>query len=132
MTHQDATHFTLMVSRGPFEHRNAENALAFCYGAVSQGHTISQVFFYQSGVHNASALLTPHNDDIKLYEKWCALHSELGIRLNVCVSAASRRGVVDEQLASRPELANLVYPFEQVGLSAYFESLLSGSVNIQL
>ncbi len=121
-----------MVTKSPFDQRNAQNALSFCYAALKQGHKISQVFFYQTGVHNASSLLTPNNDEIDLRKQWCALNKEHGVNLNVCVTAASRRGVVDEQLAPDPACANLVYPFTQVGLTAYFELLASNSVNIQL
>jgi tRNA 2-thiouridine synthesizing protein D len=124
--------FTIMVTKSPFDHRNAESALAFCYAALKKGHQITQVFFYQTGVHNASQLLTPNNDELDIHEKWCELNALHSVSLNVCVTAASRRGVVDAQLAVIPESANLVYPFRQVGLTAFFEALASNSVNIQL
>ncbi|MFT4652474.1 MAG: tRNA 2-thiouridine synthesizing protein D [Kangiellaceae bacterium] len=124
--------FTVMVTKSPFDQRNAESAINFCYAALKQGHQISQVFFYQTGIHNASQLLSPNSDELDIRKKWCELNEEHGVCLNVCVTAASRRGVVDKQIAPKPEFANLIYPFTQVGLTAYFESLASGSVNIQL
>lgn len=131
MTKNKFTTFTIMVSKSPFDQRNAESALAFCYAAIEQGHQIAQVFFYQSGVHNASYLLSPNNDEIHTYKLWLALFNAYKIPLNVCVTAASRRGVVDDTFVSQAS-ANLKGPFAQVGLSAYFESLADNSVNIQL
>lgn len=120
-----------MVSKSPFDHRNAENALAFCNAAVAQGYKIQQVFFYQSGIQNASSLLSPNNDEVHLYKKWLALYNDFKIPLNVCINAAARRGVVDETLVDK-SAANLVSPFTQVGLTAYFESLADNSISIQL
>ena len=131
MTSTSPTSFTVMVSKSPFDSRNAQNAITFCHAALAQGHTILQVFFYQTGVHNASALLIPHADEVNIYKMWCDLSIQYNIRLNVCVSAASRRGVVDSQLAHTPATANLRPPFTQVGLSDYFEAIRS-SVSIQL
>lgn len=127
MTKFKQTTFTIMVSKSPFDSRNAENALVFCNAAIEQGHKISQVFFYQSGVHNASSLLSPNNDEVHVYKKWLKLFNDYSVPLNVCVTAASRRGVLNEGAVS-----NLKSPFTQVGLSAYFESLASDNVSIQL
>lgn len=132
MINNTPTSFTVMVTKSPFDKRNAENAISFCYAALKLGHKVSQVFFYQTGVHNASTLLSPNSDEVDVRKKWCKLNEEHGVCLNVCVTAASRRGVVDVKMAPEPEFANLVYPFTQVGLTAFFESLASESVNIQL
>ena len=131
MTNNKTKTFTLMVSKSPFDHRNAENALVFCYAAIEQGYNVKQVFFYQSGIQNASCLLSPNNDEVHLYKRWLALYNEYKIPLNVCISAASRRGVVDDTFVEK-EVANLLSPFTQVGLTAYFAALADNSISIQL
>lgn len=131
MTINKSKSFTLMVSKSPFDQRNAENAVAFCYAAESQGYKVKQVFFYQSGVQNASSLLSPNNDEVHVYKKWLALFNEYNIPLNVCISAASRRGVVDKTFVDQ-SAANLKSPFTQVGLTSYFEALADNSISIQL
>lgn len=123
------TGFTLMVTKSPFDYRNAENALAFCYAALNNGHAIAQVFFYQAGVHNASRFLSPASDELNVYKRWCELYEHHQIILNVCVTAASRRGIV-QQFTNHP--GNVTLPFMEVGLSAYFEALADNTVNIQL
>lgn len=132
MSNITPTSFTLLVTKSPFDYRNAHSAISFCIAALNQGHSISQVFFYQTGVHNASCLLRPHSDDLHVYDKWCDLANNHGVILNVCVTAASRRGILDTELAPQHERANLIHPFVQVGLSWYFKSLQDNSVNIQL
>lgn len=124
-------HFTVMVTKSPFDSRNAENAIAFCTAALNMGHHIKQVFFYQSGVHNASSLLSPNSDEVQVLEKWKALHSNYSIPLNVCITAGARRGVQSAVDVSDDEFANVLSPFEVVGLSAYFEAT-QHAINIQL
>lgn len=129
--------FTLIVTKSPFDSRNAENAIAFCQAALNTGYKIEQVFFYQSGVQNASHLLLPGSDEFNVREQWLALHNQYGLRLNVCTTAGARRGVVVNTDLTRlsellPQQANIQAPFEAVGLSAYFEALASNSISIQL
>lgn len=123
--------FTLIVTKSPFDSRNAESAIRFCNAAISRGDIIKQVFFYQSGVHNASSLLQSNSDEFDTRSKWVLLAKEHGVRLNVCVTAALRRGVMDNTLAEPPTAANLQPPFCQVGLSDYFVALAEGSINVQ-
>ena len=128
--------FTLIVTKSPFDSRNAESAIAFCRAAFERGDQVEQVFFYQSGVHNASQLLASPSNEFACKDEWLKLASEQKIKLNVCISAASRRGVLDKTSANQNSLeeaqANLSLPFEQVGLSDYFASLAKGNINVQL
>jgi tRNA 2-thiouridine synthesizing protein D len=106
--------------------------MRFCEAALRKGHDVDQVFFYQSGIHNASRLLMPNSDEINIYQKWCDLHDQYDVKLNVCITAAARRGVVDKELAYDTIAANLQAPFQQVGLTEYFASIADGSMSIQL
>lgn len=128
------TSFTLMVTKSPFDSRNVENALRFCEAAIKSGHKINQVFFYQAGVQCASSLLQPNSDEIDTRQAWLDLHAKHGISLNVCTTAGSRRGVVgiDSSPSTEEFSPNIEAPFTGVGLSAYFEALANGGVNIQL
>jgi len=56
-----------------------------------------------------------------------ALHEHSGAALNICVAAALRRGVTDEQEAARLQLAgsNLQPGFTLSGLGALAEAALS-------
>ncbi|MFW8589643.1 sulfurtransferase complex subunit TusD [Glaciecola sp. 2405UD65-10] len=128
------TSFTVMVTKSPFDSRNVENAITFCRAAINSGHKINQVFFYQAGVQCASSLLEPNSDEINTRQAWLELHNKHGINLNVCTTAGSRRGVVaiDSSPSTQTFSPNIEAPFTAVGLSAYFEALADGGVNIQL
>ncbi len=131
--------FTLIVTKSPFDFRHAENAAKFCLSALEQGYSVEQVFFYQSGVHNASSLLNPPSDEPNLHKIWLSINEKYGVPLNVCISAGLRRGVcyIEDDKTNEQSLhlstlnGNLHPPFEHVGLSAYFEALASDTINVQ-
>ena len=114
------------MTKSPFDSRNAESALQFCQAAIGRGHSITQVFFYQAGVQNASVFQQVNNDEFNVYHAWCQLNKESGVRLNVCATAAARRGIVDKELAVNDHF-NVQAPFEQVGLSDYFADLVDAN-----
>jgi len=47
----------LLVTGPLYSSQSAYSALRFCEAAVATGNTISQVFFYQDGVTQASKLI---------------------------------------------------------------------------
>jgi len=57
------------------------------------------VFFYHDGVNNSTRLTEPPLDDRNIVTRWSKLGDEHGIDLVVCVAAALRRGIRDENLA---------------------------------
>ena len=119
------------MTKSPFDSYNAESAIRFCESALKQGYKITQVFFYQAGVHNASFLQQPNSDEFSVYEAWLKLNKRYGLRLNVCSTAAARRGIVNNELAIDGHF-NVQAPFEQVGLSDYFANLSNDTtINLQ-
>ncbi|EPE37997.1 sulfurtransferase TusD [Candidatus Photodesmus katoptron] len=84
------------------------------------------VFFYQNGVLNASSLTAPENDDFDLVLAWQKLAVAHKVKLEVCFSAALRRGIVGKNEAKRYQLStsNLAKHFEQVGLGTLAEAIL--------
>lgn len=115
--------FSIVVSGAPYGSQSASSAYQFCAAAVQAGHKIVGVFFYQEGVLNASQLVSPATDEINLPDFWAALATEHQFPLEVCVSAALRRGIVNEQEAGQLELAqfNLKSPFVLSGLGQLAE-----------
>lgn len=115
--------FTVVVSSGPYGSQGASSAYQFCATAVQAGHKIVGVFFYQEGVLNASQLVSPASDEVNLPELWASLATEHQFPLEVCVSAALRRGVVNEIEAKQLALTqfNLKAPFALSGLGQLAE-----------
>lgn len=119
--------YTLLVTGAPYGTQQASSALLFARALLAAGHQLESVFFYREGVLNANQLTAPASDEIDLVRAWQALWQEQGVLLNVCVAAALRRGVTDQQEASRLQLAasNLQSGFELSGLGALAEAALS-------
>lgn len=118
-----------MVTKSPFDSRNSEQALRFCIAAIENGQHIEQVFFYQSGVHNASLLLSPNSDEYDVQQAWLALNKQYDVPLNVCVTAGARRGILESH--NNNQIDNIHSCFTCVGLSAFFEKAANAKV-IQL
>jgi len=89
----------VLVNEGPYQHQAADSAYLFCRAALARGHEVMRVFFYHDGVHNASRLTEPPQDDRNVVQRWSALNAEHAVDLVVCVAAALRRGIKDENLA---------------------------------
>lgn len=118
--------FTLLVTGPAYGTQQASSAYLFAQALLAQGHILESVFFYREGVLNASVLTSPASDEFDLTRGWQQLHQEQGVALNICVAAALRRGVTDEQEARNLGLpgANLASGFQLSGLGALAEAAL--------
>jgi tRNA 2-thiouridine synthesizing protein D len=99
--------FGILVNEGPYNHQAADTAYQFAKAAIEKGHEIHRVFFYHDGVNNASKLTQPPQDDRNIVARWSKLAEEHGVDLVVCVAAALRRGIVDENLATGFRISGL-------------------------
>ena len=118
---------TLLVTGPAYGTQQATSAYLFARALLTAGHQLDSVFFYREGVLNANQLTAPASDEFDLVRAWQALHQEQGVALNICVAAALRRGVSDQQEAARLQLAgsNLQPGFTLSGLGALAEAALS-------
>ncbi len=119
--------YTLLVNGPIYGSQSAKNAYQFALAVIERGHQLKSVFFYQDGVSNGSALTVPANDEFDLAGAWQKLVSQHEVRLETCVAAALRRGVVSEDEANQHQLDghNLAEGFEQVGLGSLAEAMLT-------
>jgi tRNA 2-thiouridine synthesizing protein D len=99
--------FGILVNEGPYNHQAADTAYQFAKAAIDKGHEIHRVFFYHDGVNNATKLTQPPQDDRNIVSRWSKLAEEHGVDLVVCVAAALRRGIVDENLATGFRISGL-------------------------
>ncbi|AYF35131.1 sulfurtransferase complex subunit TusD [Vreelandella alkaliphila] len=115
--------YGLLVMGAPYSSAAPHSALRFAQAVLNEGHHIKGVFFYQDGVHNASRLMTPPQDELNMRDAWVDLHHQHGVALDVCIAAALRRGVVSEAEAKRHGQVNfnLELPFELTGLGQLLE-----------
>ena len=91
--------FGILVNEGPYQHEASDSAYLFCKAAIAKGHTVGRVFFYHDGVNNSTKYTEPPQDDRHIVNRWAKLAEEHGVDLVVCVAAAMRRGIKDDNLA---------------------------------
>ena len=99
--------FGILVNEGPYTHEASDSAYQFCKAALAAGHQIQRVFFYHDGVNNASRLTEPPQDDRHIVNRWSKLAADHKLDLVVCVAAALRRGIKDENLAAGFRISGL-------------------------
>ncbi|NDJ56083.1 sulfurtransferase complex subunit TusD [Enterobacteriaceae bacterium 4M9] len=125
--------FALMVTGPAYGTQQASSAYQFAQALLSDGHQLESVFFYREGVYNANQLTSPASDEFDLVRAWQALHDEHGVALHICVAAALRRGVTDENEARQLGLpgCNLQPGFTLSGLGQLAQAALTAERMVQ-
>jgi tRNA 2-thiouridine synthesizing protein D len=93
--------FSLAVYSAPYSSQASYSAYQFAVSLLNQGHSLHRVFFYQDGVHNATNLAAPPQDEFNLQKAWQQLAKDHHLDLVVCIAAALRRGLLNEAEAKR-------------------------------
>ncbi len=116
--------FAILVSEGPYTHQASDSAYQFARAVLEKGHEIFRVFFYHDGVNNGTRLTVPPQDDRNIQKNWTGLAEEHGLDLVVCIAAAQRRGILDENEARRQgkDADNLAPGFRISGLGQLVEA----------
>jgi len=99
--------FGILINEGPYTHQASDTAFLFTKAAVENGHTVSRIFFYHDGVNNSTSLTEPPQDDRNIVDRWSKIAEEHKIDLVVCVAAALRRGIRNENLAKGFRISGL-------------------------
>lgn len=102
----------------------ARRALRFAEAVLAGGHEITRLFFYQDGVHSASANTITSQDELDVGAAWTRFVTEQRLDGVVCIAAALRRGVLNPEEASRYSrpAANLQAPWDLSGLGQLHEA----------
>lgn len=117
--------FTLVIQGAPHSSQSALSAYHYCQAVLDSGHHIHRLFFYQDGVHNASSLCVPPQDEFHLPKAWQQLIRQHQLDAVVCIASALKRGVVDPGEAERYQLpaANLLEGFTIGGLGQLIDAM---------
>ena len=113
----------VVVSEGPYTHQAADTAYQFVRSALAKGHEVPRVFFYHDVVNVSSRLSVPPQDERHIQNNWTALARENDVDLVVCIAAAQRRGLLDENEAKRQgkDADNIADGFRISGLGQLIE-----------
>ncbi len=118
--------FSLAVYGAPCSSQAPDSAYRFARAALAAGHSVKRIFFYGDGVFNATAYSCPPQDEVPLVQRWQALAAEHNIDLVVCIAAAVKRGILDENEAKRYGLSgsSLASGFALSGLGQLVDAAL--------
>jgi tRNA 2-thiouridine synthesizing protein D len=116
--------FSLAIYAPPYSSQASYSAFQFAKELLSQGHNLYRVFFYADGIHNASILAVPPQDEFDLQKAWQALAHEHNLDLVVCIAAGLKRGLLNEEEAKRYKKPtyNMAKEFNLSGLGQLVEA----------
>lgn len=119
--------FSLAIYAAPYSSQASHTAYRFAIALLANKHQLYRVFFYHDGVHNSSALITSPQDEINLTLNWQQLGKDYNVDLVVCVAAALKRGVLNEDEAKRYDKPthNLHKNFEISGLGQLIDAAVT-------
>ncbi len=119
--------FSINVQSPPYSTQASHTAYQFCKAVLAQGHQLHRIFFYQDGIYCATRLASPPQDELNLYSEWQSLAKENGIELIVCIAAALRRGILNQEEALRyqKDAYNIADGFTLGGLGQLIEAVVS-------
>jgi len=115
---------SILVNEGPYQHQSADTAIQFTKAALAKGHEIFRVFFYHDGVNNGTRFAVPPQDDRNITAEWTKLAKDHDLDLVICIAAAQRRGILDENEAKRQgkDGDNIAEGFRISGLGQLIEA----------
>lgn len=128
------TKFCILVTSPSIDAEGSYSALKFIEAALQGGHQITGVFFYQAGVDIANRFQTVLSDERDIHSLWKTIAQTHDIPLQVCVTAANRRGVISQLDAAEDQSNghfNLEKPFESVGIGELVTMLNACDRSIQ-
>ncbi|CRM08128.1 Putative sulfurtransferase DsrE [Pseudomonas sp. 24 E 1] len=97
---------------------SSRRALLFAQAALAGGHEIVRLFFYQDGVYSASNNIVAPQDEQDIARQWREFVSQHQLDGVVCIAAALRRGMLNQEEAARYQRSavNLDAPWALSGL----------------
>jgi tRNA 2-thiouridine synthesizing protein D len=116
--------YSLAIYGAPYSSQAAETAFSFAEAAIARGHEIYRLFFYLDGVHNATSLAAPPQNETDIPARWRELVQTHHIDAVVCIAAGLRRGILDEVEQQRYEKtgSNLSQGFTLSGLGQLIDA----------
>ncbi len=104
---------------------SSRRALQFAQAALAGGHEVVRLFFYQDGVYSASNSVVTPQDEQDIAQQWRTFVSEHQLDGVVCIAAALRRGVLNNEEASRYQRSavNIDAPWALSGLGQLHDAI---------
>ncbi|WVD71408.1 sulfurtransferase complex subunit TusD [Orbus wheelerorum] len=118
--------YTIIIMGPAYGTQASFCAYQFCLSLLNSNHQLQSIFFYADGTYNANNFTNPANDEFDIVNAWQKLAQKYQLKLSVCIAAAQRRGIVNEELNH-----NIAAGFELVGLGELSEKVSQSDRVIQ-
>lgn len=118
--------FAIQINSTPWGSQACETAYQFSRAALEMGHEIVRIFFYSEGAYHGLRWMSPPEDERILIHRWTALAKEHDVELSICISAAQRRGLLEQTEAKRlgKQDNDLAEGFHIAGLGLWVDACL--------
>ncbi|GAA3934554.1 sulfurtransferase complex subunit TusD [Litoribacillus peritrichatus] len=118
--------FSLFISPSAWSSQAHSSALNFAQSALKANHSIYRVFFYSDATLCANNSTVAPQDELNIPLEWVRLAKEHKIDLVTCISAAIKRGILDETEQNRyaAETHNLSEEFSLSGLGQLVDAII--------
>lgn len=85
----------VIITTPPYSNLSV-TALNYVEAALQSGIDLIGVFFYQDGVLHANANIKIASDEFQAISHWQKLHQDYSLPLHLCITAAEKRGISDD------------------------------------
>ncbi len=119
--------YAIQVNSSPYQSNSGDMAYQFIKAALEMGHEIVRIFFYQEGVYHAFRYATAPDDEVQMVTRWTQLAQAYDLDLVICISAAQRRGLLEQGEAKRQgkQDNDVAEGFRIAGLGLWVEAMLA-------
>jgi tRNA 2-thiouridine synthesizing protein D len=85
----------VVITTPPYSNLSV-TALDYIETALKSNIELIGVFFYQDGAMHANSNIQIASDEYQAISHWQKLHQEYNLPLHLCITAAEKRGISDE------------------------------------
>lgn len=93
------TSYILTLHASPWSFQSVNTACDFAEAVIKRGKEVKALFLYQDAVLSGHTELDMPSDELNGQSKLLELHNKYGIKLLLCVTAASKRGLHNDNVA---------------------------------
>lgn len=86
----------VVITTPPYSNLSV-TAINYIETALNSGIELIGVFFYQDGVMHANTQVQIASDEFQALSCWQRIHANFNLPLHLCITAAEKRGLSDEQ-----------------------------------
>ncbi|QJC34978.1 sulfurtransferase complex subunit TusD [Enterobacteriaceae endosymbiont of Donacia piscatrix] len=124
--------FIIFITTAPYNTQNSYSAYSFTKAAIKEKQIVKDIFFYGDGVFNSNKNINFNENEFNLVNHWKKLKIKYHINLYLCVTSATKRGLIVKNSFYKNNLLNykktydiIDNTFKVTTLSTFTKSVLT-------